>query len=68
MPEASTRYLKLPPELVDGVSSEICTVDDAELPYRLATWLEEATEGETLEIGFIEMSARDFCKLPMIGG
>lgn len=66
---AQRRYLKMPAELGDGehVSIQEATTEGlGDLAGVLAAWLEEADEGETIEIGWESMSVREFEKLPTI--
>lgn len=60
------RYLVFPPEMGDGRACSIVSPEDIDafVADALRLWLEEATEGETLEIGFREMSAGEFAALP----
>lgn len=61
------RYLLLPPELSDGASHEALSVEDAHKGHfreLFITWQDQASEGDTLEIGFVEMTAAEFAALP----
>lgn len=64
--QESRRYLKLPPELVDGQSFEVVDPKNGGLSERLSEWADEAVEGETVELQWIEMTPREFGCLPDI--
>ncbi len=66
-PGEKLRYLLLPPDLSDGASQEVlCAEETRPDVFRelFIMWQDEATEGETLEIGFVEMTEAEFKALP----
>ena len=65
--QGGRRYLVLPPELSDGASKWVVSLDEIGLDVideLLRMWQDEATPGETLEIGFVEMTEAEFKALP----
>ncbi len=66
-PGEKFRYLLLPPELSDGASREALLLEEAHKGHfreLFISWLDHAHEGETLEIGFVEMTEAEFAALP----
>ena len=61
------RYLVLPPEMSDGSSKwavDLDQIGSGVIDELLKTWQDEATEGETIEIGFVQMTEDEFKALP----
>lgn len=66
-PGEKFRYLLLPPELSDGASSEVLLIEEADDGHFRAlfeTWQNQVDPGDTVEIGFVEMTEADFKALP----
>ena len=66
-PGETFRYLCLDPNLGDGCSKWVVSVEEMDpgcLSDLFQMWQDEATEGETVEIGFVEMTEAAFAALP----